>query len=509
MDIKDYRGHTVLRMTDDKCYDTSGRWVYTVKGNYICNATGHWLYEIRGDKIYNSNGRWIYQIHPEQPYNPDETGHDPLNNTRHSPFHNTTHYTAQTTTIPYTTNHNQQYNTSHVHRPYVGATMSHNYKYLQLKRREPIIIAVICIFVLVIVIAGIVASSNDSDAGDTTVTITQPITQDEYQTYYDTNVIDDNQASVYEVPAQTQDTPIAHDTPVHDGPLTFGSTFQIDGSNGLIELTFGTDTFWGVIDSSWSQHYGETFFAIPITVRNLSSETGGLNQFDFSLFGSNGLSLDSVGLSLDYDITWESNMRAGASQTGLLYFLYDGDGEYVLEFSVGFGFGDSEEVFFQIVYDTGLHISDFDLQSFPPSVFVPLPLDNAYTLGDTFEFGGSSGDVEIALGTNISWMVVENSWSAHYGATVIAVPVAVTNTDTETGRLNSFDITMFGSDGLRQPSLGFYFDNDVTWEGDMRAGATQTGYFFFLYVGDGQYAMEFSAGFGFGDFIEVLFDVVR
>jgi len=315
-----------------------------------------------------------------------------------------------------------------------------------------------------------------------------------------------------EAPAQNQAQPedtVREETVTHDGLVTFGDTFQFNGSSGNIEISLGSDVFWGELDNTWSQHHGATIFAIPITIRNISSGTGGLNPFDFTQFSPDGLRLDSIGSSLDYDITWESNMRAGASQTGLLYFLYDDDGEYVLEFSAGFGFGDSQEVIFQIEQANTPNISEFDINSFSPSTFVPLVISDAHTLGDTFTFSGSSGDIEIALGTEITWRIVENTWSQHHGDTVFSIPVSITNTGTETGGFNPFDLTQFGSDGLRLPSVGSSFDDDITWEGSMRAGATQQGNFFFLYVGDGQYTIELAAGLGFGDSVEVIFDVIR
>ena len=302
---------------------------------------------------------------------------------------------------------------------------------------------------------------------------------------------------------------IAVAPPQQEGPLTFGSTFQFNGSSGRVELTFGTDVFWGEVNNSWSEHHEATVFAIPITVQNVSNDTGGLNPFDFTLFGSYGLRLGSVGTMFDYDITWESRMRAGASKTRLFHFLYDGDGEYVIEFSAGFGFGDSNEVIFEIAYGSGMSMSEFDINSFPPSTFEPLSIPDAFTLGDTFEFSGSSGNVEITLGTDISWMEVTNQWSQHFGATVFSVPISITNIGSESGGLNPFDFNMFGSDGLSLDSVGSSFDTDITWEGNMRPGATQTGSLYFLYVGDGQYAIDFAPGFGLRNLTQVTFNISR
>jgi len=309
-------------------------------------------------------------------------------------------------------------------------------------------------------------------------------------------------------PTNDDDDVSEAEPPQPAGPVSFGDTFQFNGSSGRIELTFGTSVYWGAVTNSWSEHYGTSVFAIPVTIRNVSSETGGLNPFDFTAFGSDGLRLDSVGAGFDYDIAWESNMRAGASQTGLFHFLFNGDGEYVIEFSAGFGFGDSQEVIFDIVYASAPSLSEFDINAFPPSTFSPLPMGNALTLGDTFEFRSSSGEVEITFGTSVSWLTIDNTWSQHHGAVVFSIPISITNIGTETGGLNPFDFNLFGSNGLRLGSVGT-LDGDITWEGNMRPGAIQEGYLHFLYVGDGQYAIEFAAGLGFGDSQEVMFNIIE
>ncbi|MCL2189860.1 MAG: DUF4352 domain-containing protein [Defluviitaleaceae bacterium] len=296
---------------------------------------------------------------------------------------------------------------------------------------------------------------------------------------------------------------------IQQGSIGLGDTFQFNGSSGQLEISFGTDVFWGKVENSWSQHYGVAIFAIPVTIRNIDTSTGGLNPFDFIKFAPNGLQLASVGAFFDYDITWESTMRAGASKTGLIHFLYDGDGEYVIEFSAGFGFGDTAEALFYIVKSNSPGIEEFNINLFPPSTFTPLSTQNTATLGESFVFDGSSGIIEITIGSTLEWHTIDNRWSQHYGAEVFSIPISIKNIGTETGGFNPFDITMFGAHGLQLPSVGTSFDNDITWEGSMRPNAIQEGRFFFLYVGDGQYAIEFSSGFGFGDMVEVMFNVER
>jgi len=355
------------------------------------------------------------------------------------------------------------------------------------KNSNILLIAIILCFAVL----AIASADDNAPASDTASTDNQA-----------TIGVDDNVAE-----EQTAEVP-SSEAPTDGSPITFGDTFQFNGSSGRIELTFGTNVYWGTVGNSWSEHYEATVFGIPVTIHNISSETGGLNPFDFTVFGVDGLQLDSVGSSFDYDITWESNMRSGASRTGLFHFLFNGDGEYIIEFSTGFGRGASQDVIFEITYASEPSLSAFDINAFPPSTFTPLPMSGAYTLGDTFEFSSSSGEVEITLGTSVSWTTIDDTWSQHHEAVVFSIPISITNIGTETGGLNPFDFNLFGSDGLRLDSLGS-LDGDITWEGNMRSGATQEGYLHLLYVGDGQYAIEFATGFGHGNSLEVLFDVTK
>jgi len=541
MEVRDYKGDIALHIVGDKCYDTHGRWVYAINGNYICNSTGHWVYEIRGDRIYDTQGNWVYQICHDQHHIHSEVSHEPshatpltndnsvrLENREYSSassaegkagselFRNSTNHASHfnTTNSPQNSSHISNINTtastrnlSHAH--HADATTPRNFGITKPSKMKqtPIIIAAIAIVIL-IGFGVFLLRGGDNGTGNLDSGISG------YQTGgYEVGQVLDEDTYGYETGSeQTEDTEITPETPMQqDGPATFGSTFQFDGSSGQIEVTFGTETFWGRIDNSWSQHYGSTIFAIPVIIRNISSETGGLNLFDIALFAPDGLNIDPIGTLFDYDIKWESNMRAGASQTGLLYFLYDGDGEYAVEFSAafGFGFGDFRKATFHVEYTSYPSLSDFDINLFPPSTFTPLPIDGAFTLGDTFTFNGSSGVIEISLGTDISWVAIDNTLSHRYGATVFAVPISITNAGAETGSFNPVDLTLFGSNGLALPSVGSYFGGDITWEGSIMAGAMQEGYLFFLYVGDGQYAIELTAGFGLGDFVEVIFSITR
>jgi len=124
--------------------------------------------------------------------------------------------------------------------------------------------------------------------------------------------------------------------------LTFGSTFVFDELEITIHERFG----WTTVQNQFSDIDGYDVFYLPITITNVGDETNGLNVFSYRIFGSTGLQLDSVSAFFDNDLTWAGSMRPGATLETYMYILYNGDGEYVAEFSEFFG--PSVEVFLQV-----------------------------------------------------------------------------------------------------------------------------------------------------------------
>lgn len=141
-----------------------------------------------------------------------------------------------------------------------------------------------------------------------------------------------------------------------------------------------------------------------------------------------------------------------------------------------------------ISYEPGSSDSSKPTQSNAVSTSVTL------SFGDTVVFD----DLEITLGSNISWTKLDNQFSDLDGADVIKIPVTIKNVGDETNSLNMFYCNFYGPDGNALDTMYLYFndDNDVLTAGDMRPGATQQKYFHVLYNGDGNYYLELSQGFG-------------
>lgn len=110
----------------------------------------------------------------------------------------------------------------------------------------------------------------------------------------------------------------------------------------------------------------------------------------------------------------------------------------------------------------------------------------------TFDTPFVFDDLEITIGSEMSWTTVDNQFSEFYKQDVIKIPVTIKNLDDETNSLNVFFYKYFAPDGTEiTDKLSTYFDDDVFYSGDLRSGATINTFFHILYKGDGNYYIEF------------------
>lgn len=119
--------------------------------------------------------------------------------------------------------------------------------------------------------------------------------------------------------------------------LTYGDTFTFDG----FELTIYDTIEWTSIVNKYSDYNGKEVVLIPVHIKNLSGETGTINMFYINLFGSAGTELDSVSTYFDNILGYSGDLRDGAEADVYLAVLYDGDGDYYVEFD---SFGEKVEV---------------------------------------------------------------------------------------------------------------------------------------------------------------------
>lgn len=109
---------------------------------------------------------------------------------------------------------------------------------------------------------------------------------------------------------------------------TFGSTFEFNE----LEITVGAEVKWDTIDNEADDNFGADVFAVPITIKNISTETHGLSTPYATRYGSNGTKL-SGGIEVYFEDSMFTmgDLRPEAENTAYMYFLYDGDGNYYIE----------------------------------------------------------------------------------------------------------------------------------------------------------------------------------
>lgn len=112
--------------------------------------------------------------------------------------------------------------------------------------------------------------------------------------------------------------------------LTFGSCFSFDD----FELTILDEVEWGTLSNQFSDKDGSDVFFIPFHIKNNSDETGMLNIFYVKYFGSQGIALDDVSSYFEDSFgVYAKDLRSGAETDLKFPILYDGDGDYYIEFS--------------------------------------------------------------------------------------------------------------------------------------------------------------------------------
>lgn len=118
-----------------------------------------------------------------------------------------------------------------------------------------------------------------------------------------------------------------------EGLVSFGSAFMFRDFE--IQIGSSDEVIWLTVENSFSDYFGHDVVGIPVKVTNYSGESGRLNSFSYKFFGPDGTEVrEASSFSFqDYDIWSQGDMRHEASQEGYFMLMYDGDGDYIIEFS--------------------------------------------------------------------------------------------------------------------------------------------------------------------------------
>ena len=109
---------------------------------------------------------------------------------------------------------------------------------------------------------------------------------------------------------------------------TLGETFNFDN----LELTIDPSYSFDVVSNDLSDIDGSTVVKLPILIKNISKDPNCLNMFFYSVFGSKGIKVDSASAYFNDSADFAYELSSGEEYTKYLYFVYDGDGTYKIEF---------------------------------------------------------------------------------------------------------------------------------------------------------------------------------
>ena len=149
-------------------------------------------------------------------------------------------------------------------------------------------------------------------------------------------------SSNYPNKPNSNEPPIYNEPSVTDKSYGFNEMFVFDN----FEITISSNYTFDVVNNRYSDYHNQSVVKLPVTVKNIGSETNSLNSFYYEIFGSVGVELEELGAYFDDSLDFAGNLRSGASYTKYLYFLYDGNGTYAIEFD---NFSDKVEAEFEIL----------------------------------------------------------------------------------------------------------------------------------------------------------------
>ena len=177
----------------------------------------------------------------------------------------------------------------------------------------PILVIVLVAIIVVLVISLLVANNGKED---------NSLNNNENNNTTNSNQGSDNhtQTPSFEVPSENETST--------NNTYGFDETFVFD----QLEITIGSTYSFDTVNNRYSDYNNQTVVRLPITIKNIANETHGLNMFSYNVYGSKGTEVATLNSYFDDDIDYAGDLRSGASYTKYMYFLYDGNGTYAIEF---------------------------------------------------------------------------------------------------------------------------------------------------------------------------------
>lgn len=114
-----------------------------------------------------------------------------------------------------------------------------------------------------------------------------------------------------------------------DNSYAPGEEFSFDS----LTLKISPEYSFSTIDNMFSDDNGKTVVVIPVTVTNNSDSAKSLNMYSYKGYGTEGVELSKPSAYfMDESVDFAGDLQPGSSYTRNMYFLYDGNGTYKIEF---------------------------------------------------------------------------------------------------------------------------------------------------------------------------------
>ncbi len=117
-----------------------------------------------------------------------------------------------------------------------------------------------------------------------------------------------------------------------DNYYGMGETFEFDD----LEITVGNKYTLLRVDNIYSNYNKKVVVRLPLTVKNNKDGNYMLNIYDYKIIGPLGNELDEVAGYFNESLFYATELEPGQSYVKYLYFLYDSNGNYNIQFNNGY-----------------------------------------------------------------------------------------------------------------------------------------------------------------------------
>lgn len=112
-----------------------------------------------------------------------------------------------------------------------------------------------------------------------------------------------------------------------------------------LEITIGKNYSFDIIDNEFDKDNKKEVVKLPINVKNLKNEEHHLSMIYYTIKSPNKVKLASKARYYNDSIDYAENLPSEKSYTKYIYFVYEKDGVYSLDFNNG---NEKKEVYIEI-----------------------------------------------------------------------------------------------------------------------------------------------------------------